>query len=90
MNNNKCYISPNLDDQFGNHGVYRVQNDCFGNPRYVTHFLAFDNKYDQAKIIANKLGWSVYRAKWFGGGFVTQSFNLENTIEEIIDARLNA
>lgn len=90
MNDNRCYISPNLDNEFGNHGVFRVNNTINGNPRYVTHFKAFDDNYDQAKVIANKLGWSVYRAKWFGGGFVTESYNLENDIERIIDARINA
>ena len=88
MKDNRCYISPDLDDEFGNYGVYRVKNDLNGNPRYVTHFLAFNDDYDRAKVIANELGWSVYRGKWFGGGFVTQSYNLENTIEQIIDARL--
>ena len=93
MNNAKCYISPNLEQAFGN-SFYRVKNDVNGNPRYVTHYLAFlrDDElglgdYDIAKQRANKLGFKVYRGKDFGGGFVCQSYNLENDIERIIESR---
>lgn len=78
---NKCYISPNLEEQFGN-SVYRVDNS-----RYVIHFLAFGETYSEAKKVANSLGFKVYRARWFGGGFVGSTYNLENTIEQIIDVR---
>ena len=93
MNNQKCYISPNLEAQF-NDSFYRVKNDSNGHPRYVTHYLAFLNDselgmgdYDRAKQRANKLGFKVYRGKDFGGGFVTTSYNLENDIESIINVR---
>ena len=96
INNQKCYISPNLEAQF-NDSFYRVNNDSNGHPRYVTHYLAFLNDdelgigdYDRAKQRANKLGFKVYRGKDFGGGFVTTSYNLENDIESIIDAREEA
>ena len=98
MNNQKCYISPNLAAQF-NDSFYRVNNDSNGNPRYVTHYLAFLNDdelgmeatrqgdYDIAKKRANALGFRVYKGKDFGGGFVCQSYNVENTAENIIAAR---
>jgi len=86
MLNNSCYISPDLDAQFGD-SFYRVNNGVNGDPRYVTHYLAFDRDYATAKRIANKLGFSVYRGREFGGGFVTSSYNLENDIEAIIAAR---
>jgi hypothetical protein len=99
MNNAKCYISPNLELAFGD-SFHRVTNDVNGNPRYVTHFLAFlsdserfcqamqvNDKYKLAKKKANKLGFKVYRGRDFGGGFVTTSYNLENDIERIIDQR---
>ena len=66
---------------------YRVNNDVNGNPRYVIHFFAFAPDYDQARKIANRLGFRVYRGRHFGGGFVCQSYNLENTAEGIINAR---
>ena len=93
MNNEKCYISPNLEQAFGN-SFYRVNNDVNGNPRYVTHYLAFLREdelgvgdYEIAKQRANKLGFKVYRGKDFGGGFVCQSYNLENDVERIIESR---
>ena len=93
MFNSKCYISPNLETQFDD-DFYSVKNDVNGNPRYVTHYLAFLNRdelsedsYALAKKRANKLGFKVYRGKEFGGGFVTVSYNLENDIERIIQMR---
>jgi hypothetical protein len=93
MNNSKCYISPDLEAQFMDE-FFRVSNDSNGHPRYVTHYLAFleDSElgvgdYDIAKKRAKKLGFKVYHGKDFGGGFVTSSFNLENDIERIIEAR---
>jgi len=83
---NKCYISPKLEEQFG-YSVYRVDNDVNGNPRYVIKHGAFGETYSEAKKVANSLGFKVYRARWFGGGFVCSSYNLENTIEQIIDVR---
>ena len=69
------------------HNFYRVKNDVHGNPRYVIHWLAFGSDYDTAKQTANSLGFSVYRGLDFGGGFVGQSYNVENTAENIIKAR---
>jgi hypothetical protein len=61
---------------------YRIDNDVNGNPRYVTHFLSLDvQPEDYGKIP----GLSKYRAKWFGGGYVFQSYNLENTLEHALD-----
>jgi hypothetical protein len=89
MKTNKCYLSPDLEQAFGQE-FYRVNNDANGNPRYVTHYLAFGDDYATAKKIANSLGFSVYRARWFGGGFVGTSYNLENTVEQIIDKKMRA
>jgi hypothetical protein len=93
MKDSRCYISPNLEEKLGN-DFYRVNNDINGNPRYVTHFHAFLNgnelgtgSYELAKQRANSLGFKVYRGKDFGGGFVCQSYNLENDIERILDIR---
>lgn len=86
-------------------GFCRVNNDINGNPRYVVHFLAFatdeemrnDNLsqnqlYAIAKKRANDLGFSVYRANWYGGGFVGQSYSLidtANKIDEIVTSNNN-
>jgi hypothetical protein len=67
--------------------MQRVDNDVNGNPRYVLHYLAFDNDYDTAKDIANSLGWSVYRAKSHGGCFVGQSYSTEADAHYIAKAK---
>ena len=82
----KCHLDYKTAEALG-HDFYRVNNDVNGNPRYVIHFFAFAPDYDQARKIANRLGFRVYRGRDFGGGFVCQSYNLENTAEGIIAAR---
>jgi hypothetical protein len=61
---------------------FRIDNDVNGNPRYVTHFMSLGVELgDYGKIP----GLTKYRAKWFGGGYVFQSYNLENTLEHALD-----
>ena len=84
--NYKAHLDYKTQDALG-YDMYRVRNDANGNPRYVIHWLAFGKDYDTAKKIANSIGFRVYRGKDFGGGFVAQSYNVENTAEQIIDAR---
>lgn len=80
----------------------RVNSDINGNPRYVCHFLNLlpDNKtcadfggvsnaYNYAVKLANKIGGSKYRAKWYGGGIVFQSYNIQNLENEILKLREN-
>ena len=88
----ESHLDYKVRDKLG-HGFYRVDNDVYGNPRYVIHWLAFVRpdingiklkKYPEAKRKANSLGFKVYKGKDFGGGFVCQSYNLENTAEQIM------
>ena len=65
--------------------AFRIPNDTNGNPRYVVHFrdLGID-LWDYDNI--NKLyGFNKYRAKWFGGGVVFQSYNIEDTLNFALD-----
>jgi len=64
--------------------VIRVDNDYNGNPRYVVHFLAIDEDYNEALRKARTVGGKVYRAKWYGGGIVFQSYDIKSDLEEII------
>jgi hypothetical protein len=60
---------------------HKVENDVNGNPRYVVHFLSLGVKpADYGKI----KGLKIYRAKWFGGGYVIQSYNLEDDLRYLI------
>ena len=70
----------------------RVNNDVYGNPRYVTHFFSFLNEdektlsnYSLAVKRANKLGGKKYRGSDFGGGIVFQSYNLDDLRKRIIN-----
>ena len=70
----------------------RVNNDVYGNPRYVTHFLSLLNEdeqtlsnYNLAVKRAKKLGGKKYRGHDFGGGFVFQGWNLDGLRKNIIN-----
>ena len=60
----------------------RVNNDIYGNPRYVTHFFSLlkedeqtISNYNLALKRANKLGGKKYRGSDFGGGIVFQRYD---------------
>lgn len=61
--------------------VFRVENDVNGNPRYVIHFLDVSDNYNEALSQARKIGGKKYRAKWFGGGIVFSSYNLNEDLK---------
>ena len=68
----------------------RVNNDVYGNPRYVTHFFSLLKEdeqtlsnYNLAVKRANKLGGRKYRGSDFGGGIVFQSYSLSDLINRI-------
>lgn len=70
----------------------QVNNDVYGNPRYVTHFFSLLNEdeqtlsnYNLAVKRANKLGGKKYRGSDFGGGIVFQSYNLDDLRKKIIE-----
>jgi hypothetical protein len=73
----------------------RINNDTYGNPRYVTHFLNLVTedlrgvdlslKYALVCKFANKLGGKKFHNKQYGGGVVFQSYNLKSTENYIIE-----
>lgn len=65
--------------------VFRIPNDVNGNPRYVTHFMDLDIKLTDYDNINKLYGFNKYRAKWFGGGVVFQSYNIEDTLNFALD-----
>ena len=58
----------------------RVNNDSNGNPRYVVHYLSLGLENFVATEATKAAGLKVYRGKDFGGGFVCQTYNLEDFI----------
>ena len=83
---NKCHLDYKVEDELG-YRFYRANNSSYGNPRYVIHFLAFHSDYDEALKLAKTLKFKRYTGGDFGGGFVCESYNLENTAERIIKLR---
>lgn len=74
----------------------KINNDTYGNPRYVCHFLSIDliipenidlsEKYAYVVKFCNKLGGKKYHNKSYGGGIVWQSYSLDSTIRRIKEA----
>lgn len=65
--------------------VFRIKNDVNGNPRYVVHFSDLGIKLSDYDNINRLYGFNKYRAKWFGGGVVFQSYNIEDTLNFALD-----
>jgi len=65
---------------------WRIDNDTNGNPRYVIHFMALPYSGEDIQAhyrnTARLIFGQKYRAKWFGGGVVFQSFNVESDIRD--------
>lgn len=66
--------------------VYRVDNDVNGNPRYVVHFLALGLDSAKPTNKTREAGLSKYRGKDFGGGFVFQSYNVDQDLDYILES----
>lgn len=70
----------------------RLDNDMYGNPRYVVHYLACmpeaysksNNSYALTCKLMNKIGGRKYNYKCFGGGIVFTSYNL-TVLEQLIN-----
>ena len=68
--------------------VFRINNDVYGNPRYVVSWLSVPGaeSYDEAvKIARDRIGGKKYRGKDFGGGIVFQSYNADDDIQRLFE-----
>lgn len=65
--------------------VYGAKDDMYGNPRYVIHYLALGLKDYESTKRTRSAGLKKYKGKEFGGGFVFQSYNVQASMEKIID-----
>ena len=65
--------------------AFRIPNDVNGNPRYVVHFMDLNIKLTDYDNINKLYGFNKYRAGWFGGGVVFQSYNIEDTLNFALD-----
>ena len=65
--------------------TFRIPNDVNGNPRYVVHFMDLDIKLADYDKINKLYSFNKYRAGWFGGGVVFQSYNIQDTLNWALD-----
>lgn len=76
---NKNIVSEQTVNVNGNEvTATRIYNDTNGNPRYVVHFLDLNIKTDDYGKIK---GLTKYNAKWYGGGYVFQSYNIADDLQ---------
>lgn len=75
----------------------KIDEDVYGNPRYVVHFLDFLTESERKSYGLNnykaliqlavdrskKIGGKKYRAKWYRGGIVFHSYNIRLATERI-------
>jgi len=50
--------------------VTRVNNDMYGNPRHVVHFLNIADTYPQALAKSRQFGGRKFHNKQYGGGIL--------------------
>jgi len=90
-NRNKLTIATAMEQEavkMNGVSFVRIKNDANGNPRYIFHFLELSKDYNEACRIASKFGGRKYRAKWYGGGIVCQSYDLADLAQSILANRI--
>ena len=81
METKREYVETMLNGRYWDVPVHKINNDVNGNPRYVVHFLDLGIKPEDYGLVP-KL--TKYRGKWFGGGYVFQSYNVKEDIDWIL------
>lgn len=82
MSKSKYYVSEKTVEVLGQKILAtRVNNDVNGNPRWVVHFSDLGLELNHYQDMLHVFGFKKYRANWFGGGVVFQSYNIEDTLE---------
>jgi hypothetical protein len=61
----------------------QINNDYYGNPRYVIHFLQLADNYTTALYLAKKIGGKKFHNKQYGGGIVFQCYNTDTLKDQI-------
>ena len=64
--------------------VYAINNDTYGNPRYVVHYLSLCLDSYETTALLKRRGLSKYRGKQFGGGFVFSVYGVEDFVNNLI------
>lgn len=65
----------------------RLKNDVNGNPRYYVGLYDLAAlagvSVDDLPQFAGKAGFKKYRGNQYGAGYVTQSYNLQNSVDAL-------
>lgn len=86
MTKSKYYVSEKTVNVNGqNINVTRINNDINGNPRHVIHFSDLGLDIYHYQNLMHCFDLYKYRAKWFGGGVVFTSYNIERDLENAIN-----
>ena len=86
INGNPRYVIHFLDLLTEDEQV-RVDNETKAlREKYPNQWISsIDRLFDAALAKARKIGGVKYRAKWFGGGIVVQSYNLREDLEHLFE-----
>ena len=74
----------NIDGSEKEIRIHRTTNDYCGNPRYLIHWIDLGLKDYKSTKLTRLVGLCMYRGKSYGGGFVFQSYSLENDLLYIL------
>lgn len=86
MSKLKYYVSEKMVKVLGQEILAtRVNNDVNGNPRWVVHFSDLSLDLYHYQNLMHCFDLYKYRAKWFGGGVVFTSYNIERDLENAIN-----
>ena len=72
-------------EKYGEVVVYRYGNDVNGNPRYLVHYLMIDLPDHVSTDKTRQAGLTRYHGRAFGGGYRFTSYNIEATVNRILD-----
>lgn len=66
------------------YGASRIDSDVNGNPRYVVHYRFIAPTYEEALRIARQVGGKKYKAKWYGGGIVFTTYDIQGILKDVV------
>ena len=72
-----------IETVLGEVTAYGIPSDVNGNPRWVIHYRDLYEDYRNNDRLEH--GFKLYTAKWFGGGYVIQSYDIQGDIKNIAE-----
>jgi hypothetical protein len=66
----------------GEYRIYHIDSVSNGAPRYVIWFGSLGLPKYESSDLTRECGLKKYRAKWFGGGYVFESYNVDESLKK--------